>query len=168
MKPRKSFTDEGVQFAPDSYKHEQAKALELFEKATQTGDCLICHRKPNPKGYCYITLGRERRERAHRFIFEVINGKISSDAVVMHTCDTRNCINPKHLKAGTVADNQRDMMVKGRAKNKPKEPNTEENIRAFELFKSGYTMQEIGMMTGVGTSTAHYRVQKGRELQHET
>ena len=32
----------------------------------------------------------------------------------MHICDTPNCINPNHLKHGTVAENVADMVAKGR------------------------------------------------------
>lgn len=41
----------------------------------------------------------------------------SHGLVVMHSCDTPACIEPKHLKLGTVADNNRDMAQKGRCRN---------------------------------------------------
>jgi hypothetical protein len=32
----------------------------------------------------------------------------------MHICDNRKCINPSHLKVGTIADNNNDMAAKKR------------------------------------------------------
>jgi DNA-binding NarL/FixJ family response regulator len=34
--------------------------------------------------------------------------------VIMHTCDTPNCVNPAHLVHGTQAENIADMVAKGR------------------------------------------------------
>lgn len=43
---------------------------------------------------------------AHRVSYEIHNGKISkSDIVVMHTCDNKKCVNPRHLKLGDQSDN---------------------------------------------------------------
>lgn len=56
---------------------------------------------------------------AHRVSWLIHNGKIpdgegAHGTVVMHTCDNRKCVNPKHLRLGTQGDNVKDMIVKGR------------------------------------------------------
>jgi len=67
-------------------------------------------------GYGQFML-RRRTMRAHRLAYSMINHCHVNDAeVVMHTCDNPPCCNPDHLRAGTHADNMRDMVAKGRAK----------------------------------------------------
>ena len=34
--------------------------------------------------------------------------------IIMHTCDNKKCVNPNHLRLGTVKDNSEDMVKKRR------------------------------------------------------
>lgn len=51
---------------------------------------------------------------AHRVSYVIHTGRIPKHNV-LHTCDTRRCVNPNHLWDGTQLENVRDMIEKGRA-----------------------------------------------------
>lgn len=67
----------------------------------------------NSDGYGALTI-EKRVCRAHRLAYEAVNGAIADGMFICHRCDVRHCVNPAHLFLGTAADNNHDMMRKGR------------------------------------------------------
>ena len=65
-------------------------------------------------GYARIQVNGHRRV-AHRLAFEIAFGPIPDGKLVCHTCDTKPCIRPTHLFAGTSSDNAYDAYIKGRS-----------------------------------------------------
>src|SRR5437899_3345664 len=71
----------------------------------------------NRKGYgrIYGGIGQDNGvQSAHRVSYRIHYGAIPGKLWVLHRCDNPPCVNPAHLFIGTVADNVRDMMAKGR------------------------------------------------------
>jgi hypothetical protein len=58
---------------------------------------------------------RGRVVNAHRLAFQQVNGALAEGLFVLHRCDNRRCCNPRHLYAGTHAQNMCDMVERDRA-----------------------------------------------------
>lgn len=67
-------------------------------------------------GYGYFHTGKSKNSNmlTHRIAYGLHTGKLKLPEAVCHHCDNPSCCNPSHLFGGTRADNNRDMMRKGR------------------------------------------------------
>jgi len=65
-------------------------------------------------GYFRNTLTK-KQTRVNRLSFDLFNGPLDENLLVLHTCDNSKCVNPKHLFQGTHGDNVRDKVNKGRS-----------------------------------------------------
>jgi hypothetical protein len=53
--------------------------------------------------------------QAHRIAWMLTNGYMPPITLIRHTCDNSLCVRPDHLLPGSVADNARDRVERGRA-----------------------------------------------------
>lgn len=69
----------------------------------------------DPYGYGDLVF-KKRNWKVHRLLWVCLHGPIPEwpEAVVMHSCDNRKCINPEHLSVSTQQDNIRDCVHKVR------------------------------------------------------
>lgn len=92
----------------------------IFAKTKKIGDCIEwqgSYMLPSPypriyyKGKCW---------RGNRLVYTLANGPIKTGMVIMHTCDNPRCVNPAHLREGTLKENSQDSADKGRSTNSRK------------------------------------------------
>lgn len=67
----------------------------------------------HPQGYGRMWDG-ERLQYTHRLSYEVFVGAIPAGLDVLHACDNPGCIEVRHLRCGTHAENMADRDMRGR------------------------------------------------------
>jgi hypothetical protein len=78
------------------------------------GDCLVWTGTRHRQGYG-LTKQDGRTRRAHRVAWELEHGQaVPPGLLVCHSCDNPPCVRAAHLFLGTMRDNRRDAMTKGR------------------------------------------------------
>jgi hypothetical protein len=140
-----------------------------MEKIEQSNGCWLWTAACFSNGYAAFRVG-PKQKRAHRWAYEHFIRPITDDeAVVMHVCDVKRCVNPAHLRLGTPLENQRDMTRKGRGrtgdrngwrKHAPKLSHAlADEIRA-RYASGGITQAELASEYGV-TQTMIGRIARG-------
>lgn len=109
-------------------------------------------------GYPVINLRNEATQAVTRLVYELVHGE--KPPIVMHKCDTPMCVDPEHLIGGTLADNNRDMALKGRARGRhsaPLRPSWDETwLKSAELI--GTRSRCVRRQAGCVIVTAYNRV----------
>lgn len=83
---------------------------------SDTNDCIIFAGKQQPNGYGRVSVGGHY-ERAHRLACRMAHGDPPADRPIeaAHSCGERMCINPRHLRWATRAENEHDKVLQGRS-----------------------------------------------------
>lgn len=97
--------------------------------------------------------GQRRCELIHRIGYAIHHGPIPAGMVVMHTCDNPSCVNPKHLRLATQAENLRDRDAKGRHRHNPSLFSPEQVERIAADYAAGMTLKALGTKYGANFTT---------------
>lgn len=123
-------------------------------------------------GYGYLGVAG-KKIRVHRITYMLANGDIPEGLGILHSCDNPPCCNPKHLRAGTQADNARDMVDR----NRHEYPCGEDSYRVklkeshvlliLAMIKKGHPLAELAEMFRVSRTHVRY-ISEGKTWKHIT
>jgi hypothetical protein len=99
-----------------------------------------------------LEAGKYAKGRASRFSYAWHFRPITTKEYVLHRCDNRRCINPKHLFIGTAKDNAFDAIKKGRFTVEIRLSPAKVR-RAMRLRRMGCTYQSIADRLGAHIMT---------------
>lgn len=133
------------------------KAGPVPEHYPELGPCWVWTAHTVRGGYGQMSLQGKNRA-AHRASWEIRNGAIPGGLCVLHKCDNPPCVRPSHLWLGTKADNNADMVAKGRScigERNPKAKLDDFSARLVRrLHKRGLSPSMLGRVFGVSQSVA--------------
>ena len=86
--------------------------IRTIDYTVRPDGCWVWNWSVHQKGYATVRVGKKGL-KAHRVAYEMTYGPIPDGQIVRHLCGIPSCVNPEHLRAGTPAENARDMVNAG-------------------------------------------------------
>lgn len=118
-------------------------------------------------GYGAFKLNKRNRVATHVSWF--LTYGTFPEQCLLHSCDNRKCVNPSHLSEGSIADNNRDMVNKGRQvkgeNSHLSKLNDADVLSIRRLASKGLTLTSIGQRFGVDRSVIG-KIVKGSTWKH--
>lgn len=99
-----------------------------------------------------------RKLAAHRVAYEIAFGPVPNGLHVLHRCDNRACVNPRHLFLGTHQDNMADMFAKGRHAHGESQPTRKLNqhqVRAIRWLAIHDAGSQVDLAREFGVSESN-------------
>lgn len=110
----------------------------FWSKVDASGDCWEWKASTDKDGYGQYGVGSRTdnsrtKVKAHRYSYEALVGPIPQGLTIDHLCRRRSCVNPDHLEAVTIGDNNRRGATRFRNGNKTHCPNG----HPYDMFETG-------------------------------
>lgn len=154
----------GVPLGPIRRRNRSDK--ERFDAFVRRGDgCWEWTGAIGTTGYGNFKLGKLGIIGAHRAALILTGVELPPGAFICHRCDNRACVRPDHLFIGTPADNNADMVAKGRVSTPWAKITPDQVVEIRRRYAAGELPRQIAPNYGVA-STAISRAVHGRSWRH--
>lgn len=110
-------------------------------------DCWIWTRSCGKSGYGHLWVNGQYVD-AHRVSWVLTHGPVPAHQIVLHDCDNKRCVNPRHLSLGTYQRNTQDWHDRHPVRSC--RLTREQTAEMLRLYATGrYTQDAVGAMYGV-------------------
>lgn len=89
---------------------QNARFWSKVDRESSPRGCWLWTGTKNRAGYGRFNV-RGRPVQSHRFVLILTVGAIPRDKIVCHACNNPSCVNPAHLRIGTLRDNALDSIA---------------------------------------------------------
>lgn len=161
-----------------TYQRQERRLRDYPAPTPQDTPCVLWQGPVDRYGYGALKRtvdGVVKSYKAHRWVMEEVLGRrLEPSEVVLHACDNPPCFAVAHLSIGTIQDNNRDMLEKGRASPPPVNvfygpdnwntkitPEQAEEITVAYMSKR-LSVKELAVIYGVSGSTIYNVVKPAR------
>lgn len=139
-------------------------------------ECWLWKKSQNGHGYGYFHISGSShkntavRTSSNRAAWIIYKGAIPNGLHVLHKCDVRLCVNPRHLFLGTNLDNILDMLKKGRNNYGERNYNARLTAQQVAEIRREYTGKR-GQQVALGKKYGVYygtikEIVRGRNWKH--
>lgn len=148
---------------------ENRKSLEtrLNAKTRKSGACFVWTGPKTKGGFGQIAV-RGKQAFVHRISYSLRYGVIPKSKVVVQICHNHRCLNPDHLRLGTIDKNKKYVLARTTLptkQNKKFRFSEADVIRIRKAFKKDLLIREIARRYHVRYLTA-WEIATGRSWKH--
>lgn len=144
-----------------------SELCKFYGYVIKTDSCWKWLGRKNHDGYGEIGINGAVK-LAHRYSYDLHRDNkantLNKDIYILHSCDNRICVNPKHLRAGTARDNTDDMIRRNKILKGSQVGNSlldeKKVIEIRERYANGETKKVLAQEFNVDKTTIHSVVKR--------